>query len=78
MFRQARTLASESLLQRAMHSSQILPAAQPQVINGTYGTVRLAYLPGYSPPLAVAVKMLRPPGDWQERVRVVAVRRKWQ
>lgn len=66
-------LASNSLRNRVMHQSQIIRVAQAQLIVGAFGDVQKAYLAGYLYSLAIAVKILRPLGDWHQRVRIVTV-----
>lgn len=47
----------------------------PFIIVGGYGDVQQAVLESNGSRSVVAVKKLRPQGDWHQRIRVVAVSR---
>lgn len=66
-------LKSDSLRDRLIPPWSIQPITQSHPIVGGYGDVQQAVLTEHPHLRDVAVKMLRPHGDWCQRVRVAAV-----
>lgn len=71
---QNNSLSSEPLHQRTLEPSRIIFKRHADVIVGGYGDVHQArYRVKEGDERRVAVKKLRPQGDWFQRIRVIAV-----